>query len=179
MSSLPLRYSIALISTSSPLISLKAPLTALPSSLTPLTMTWKLCPGYGSFADDGGHGALLADGQAVTVSSVFCWMRKITNSAGLTGAMPISQIRRPLSMSSWAHGRAVADDVEGLVGGRALQRADPPLGDQEAADRLPDPRPQRLVVRLEDHPLRGLVDRLLDHEEQATHADVAPRRRPR
>src|SRR5262249_49432687 len=33
-------------------------------------------------------------------SSVFCWMRKMTNSAGLTGAMPTSQISMPASISA-------------------------------------------------------------------------------
>ena len=40
--SLPLRYSIGLISTSRPPISVNEPLTAEPSALTPLTMIWKL-----------------------------------------------------------------------------------------------------------------------------------------
>ena len=34
-------------------------------------------------------------------TAVFWKMQKMTNSAGRTGAIPISQISRPLTMSSW------------------------------------------------------------------------------
>lgn len=45
---------------------------------------------------------ILPDGRMKVywASPVFCVILKITNSAGLTGATPITQISRPLSMSS-------------------------------------------------------------------------------
>ena len=36
-----------------------------------------------------------------TESPVFCEILKITNSAGFTGAMPMTQTSLPLSISSW------------------------------------------------------------------------------
>src|SRR5581483_5683640 len=60
----------------------------------------------------------------------------------------------------------VALDVEGLFGCCAEERAVAPDVEQEAGDRAIDARPQVLVVRLEDDPLRSLEDRLLDEVEQ-------------
>ena len=52
---------------------------------------------------------------ALSLPPVFWKTRKMTNSAGRTGAMPISKIRRPFRMSSCGHGRAVAGDGERLL----------------------------------------------------------------
>src|SRR5262249_20166696 len=46
-----------------------------------------------------GSGAA-ARAQVSWASRVFCWIRKMTNSAGKTGATPITQIRRPFCRSS-------------------------------------------------------------------------------
>ena len=60
----------------------------------------------------------------------------------------------------------------GLARRRSLERA---LAEQvvhEGADVEPDLRPQRLVVGLEDDPLRAAVEALLDEERGAPHRDV-------
>ena len=124
-------------------------------------------------ADDAPSSSLR---HAGTLSTVFCWILKITNSAGLTGAMPTTTIIRPESMSSWVMVFSVICDDERIRGRAALQGADAPLRGQQGP--LTDWRmraPQRLVVGLEDHPMGRLVDGLLDHPEKAPHADVPPR----
>src|SRR6476660_9001734 len=45
---------------------------------------------------------------------------------------------------------------------------------EEAIDRLPDGRPQWLVVRLEDDPLRALLDAVLEVDQQPPDAYVPP-----
>ena len=138
-------------------------------------------PGYGIVAEHGRHGGSpYSTAQAPsTVSRVFCWMRKMTNSAGLTGAMPIRQISLPLSMSSWVivvRSHATKNASSAVAPWSAPM---PPLSEQEIGHCLAHPGPQRLVVRLEDDPLGGLVDRLLDHDEQAgepTHTATPSRR---
>src|SRR5215208_5065456 len=39
--------------------------------------------------------------SSISVPDLVCIILRITNSAGLTGAIPINTIRRPLSISSW------------------------------------------------------------------------------
>ena len=76
--------------------------------------------------------------------AVFWVMRKITNSAGFTGAMPIWQIRRPLSMSSWVmvvgpHStKKASDGVEPARARTCLRMAGAEAGatDKEQAARL-------------------------------------------
>src|SRR5467141_1358151 len=73
-------------------------------------------------------------------------------------------------------GLGVALDVERLLRSLAHQRARVVDAQQEGGDVPGDPLPERLVVGLEDHPLRADLDRLLDHQEQAADVDVPPRR---
>src|SRR5467141_270369 len=73
-------------------------------------------------------------------------------------------------------GLGIALDVERLLRRLAHQRARVVDAQQEGGDVPGDPLPERLVVGLEDHPLRADLDRLLDHQEQAADVDVPPRR---
>src|SRR5271166_1290142 len=73
-------------------------------------------------------------------------------------------------------GFPVALDVERLVRGQPEQRPAPPLVDQEGADGPADPRPQRVVVGLEHHPLRSVEDGFLEVVEQPTDVQVPPGR---
>src|SRR3954469_22200017 len=73
-------------------------------------------------------------------------------------------------------GLGVALDEEGLLRGRAEQRARPPCPGQEAGRRVAQLQPQELVVGLEHAPLRAFHDRLGDVVEQPAHVDVAPLR---
>ena len=69
-------------------------------------------------------------------------------------------------------GFLVALDEVGLARRRALKRA---LAEQvvhERADVQPDLRPERLVVGLEDHPLRAAVEALFDVKSEAAHRNV-------
>ena len=100
----------------------------------------------------------------------------MTNSAGLTGAMPMRQIKPAVVEVVLGHRRAVALDEERLVLGRAHQRAVAPHGAQEVGDRRADRDPGRLGVRLEHGPLRAAIDRLLDEDEQPADVDVLPHR---
>ena len=61
-------------------------------------------------------------------------MRKMTNSAGLTGAMPISTISCPASTTSGGLISVVALDEEGVLGRGAEQRAVAPHAGQERVD---------------------------------------------
>src|SRR6185369_10981744 len=73
-------------------------------------------------------------------------------------------------------GLLVALDVEGLLRRFAHERAVAPHERQEARDGAVDALPQLLIVGLEDDPLRGALDRRLDHDEETANVDVAPRR---
>src|SRR6478609_5601181 len=57
-------------------------------------------------------------------------------------------------------GLPITLDVERLVRGQPEQRPLAPFVDQERADGPADLRPQRIVVRLEHHPVRPVQDRL-------------------
>src|SRR5437762_9188463 len=70
----------------------------------------------------------------------------------------------------------VALHVERLFRRLAHQRSGVVDAEQEGADVAGDALPERLVVRLEHHPLGADLDRLLDNQEQAAEVDVAPRR---
>src|SRR6267378_3110995 len=72
-------------------------------------------------------------------------------------------------------GLGIALDVERLLRRLAHQRARVVDAQQEGRDVPGDPLPERLVVGLEDHPLRADLDRLLDHQEQTADVDVPPR----
>src|SRR3954454_22661855 len=74
------------------------------------------------------------------------------------------------------HRRSVAADVEGFVLGRPHQRAVAPHPSQEQPYAIVDPRPQPLAVRLERGPRRAVLDRALEEQEQAAHADIFPQR---
>src|SRR5262249_8828565 len=68
----------------------------------------------------------------------------------------------------------VALDEVGIARCRALER---PLAKQilhKRADVEADLRPQRLVVRLEDHPLRAAIQALLDEKGRAADGNVLP-----
>src|SRR5437764_1545862 len=73
-------------------------------------------------------------------------------------------------------GLGVALHVERLFRRLAHQRARVVDAQEERGDVARHPLPQRLVVRLEHHPLGPDLDRLLDHQEEAADVDVAPRR---
>ena len=97
-----------------------------------------------------------------------------TNSAGFSGAKPTMMLTMPWLMSFWVVVSAVALDEVGLARRGALEGA---LAEQvlhERADVEPDLRPQRLVVRLEDDPLRAAVQALLEEQREAAHRDVLP-----
>ena len=77
----------------------------------------------------------------------------MTNSAGFNGAKPTTMLTIPESMSfcvvvSPSHLTKYACSRRG-----ALERTLPEQIVHERADVQPDLRPQRLVVRFEDHPL--------------------------
>ena len=125
--------------------------------------------------------ALCIDGElqpstpphAVTWPAI-CWIWMTTNSAGFSGAKPTRMLTMPRSMSFWVVVSRVALDEVRVARRRALERA---LAEQvlhERADVEPDLRPQRLVVRLEHHPLRPAVEALFDVERQSPHRDVLP-----
>src|SRR5690348_303852 len=63
---------------------------------------------------------------------------------------------------------AVALDEVGLLGRRPLEGALPEERVHERAAVESDLRPERLVVRLEDDPLRAAVQALLDVQREAT-----------
>src|SRR5262252_3360255 len=63
------------------------------------------------------------------------------------------------------HGAAVAQNEVGFIGGRAHERAVTPLHLEKVLDGAGDVAPQRLVVGLEDDPLRSLVDGVLKVDE--------------
>src|ERR1043166_9080631 len=70
----------------------------------------------------------------------------------------------------------VALDEVGVARRRALER---PLAEEavhERAEVQADLRPERLVVRLEDHPLRAAVETLFEIERQAADRNVLPLR---
>src|SRR3546814_8146505 len=48
-----------------------------------------------------GHGSSSLHAGRHSASPVFCENRKMTNSAGFTGATPTRQMSRPASMSAW------------------------------------------------------------------------------
>ena len=68
----------------------------------------------------------------------------------------------------------VALDEVRLARRRALERALPEQVVHERADVEPDLRPQRLVVRLEDDPLRAAEQRLLEEQRRAPDRQVLP-----
>ena len=98
----------------------------------------------------------------------------MTNSAGFSGAKPTMMLTMPRLMSAWVVVVAVALDEIGLARRLALEGALPEQVVHEGADVQPDLRPQRLVVRLEHHPLRAAVEALLEEERQAPHRHVLP-----
>ena len=109
-------------------------------------------------------------------SAVFWPMRKMTNSAGFSGATPIRQISRPLSRSFCVIVLRSQRTKNASSGCGAEQRAVAPLVVEEVDDRLADVRPQPLAVGLEHRPLRAAVDRVLQVDEVAPHVDVLPLR---
>src|SRR5262249_31992225 len=71
-------------------------------------------------------------------------------------------------------GLFVALDEVGFARRAPLKGALPEEVLHERADVEPDLRPKRLVVRLEDHPLRAAIKALFDEERRAPHRDVFP-----
>ena len=82
----------------------------------------------------------------------------MTNSAGLSGAKPTRMLTTPRLMSSWVVVSLVALHEVGFLRRRALEGALPEEALHEGAEVEPDLGPERLVVRLENHPL-GAADR--------------------
>ena len=96
-----------------------------------------------------------------------------TNSAGLRGAKPTMMLTTPdrCRPASWS---PIALDEESLIRGCALKC---PLAEQahhERADVHADLRPQRLVVRLEDHPLGPAIEGLFEEQRHAADRNVSP-----
>ena len=71
-------------------------------------------------------------------------------------------------------GFLVALDEVGILRRLALERALAEKPVHERADVQANLRPQRLVVRLEDHPLRAAIEALLDEQSGAPDGDVFP-----
>src|SRR5262249_6223550 len=71
-------------------------------------------------------------------------------------------------------GLFVALDEVGFARRAPLKGALPEEVLHERANVEPDLRPKRLVVRLEDHPLRAAIKALFDEERRAPHWDVFP-----
>jgi hypothetical protein len=136
-----------------------------------LRRTWSCVPGR-SLRITVGMAELLADGSGHAGPEDFCWIRKITNSAGLTGAIPISQTKRPLSMSS---GVIVMRSQASYNASAAVAPWKAPIRHRVSRNGLTDwgiPAHSG-SPRLEQHPLGGLVDGRLDQQEQPAHADVS------
>src|SRR5262249_44554287 len=72
-------------------------------------------------------------------------------------------------------GFRVALDKEALLRRLAHERPVPMEEREERADGPGDALPEPVVVRLEDHPLGGALDRRLHHDEEAADVDVTPR----
>ena len=102
--------------------------------------------------------------------------RKMTNSAGFTGAMPISTDDLAGVDDLRRVGLRVALDVERLSGVAPNSAPSRHTREQERVDRAADALPQSRVVRLEDDPLGALEDRLLEVVEEPADVEVAPRR---
>ena len=97
-----------------------------------------------------------------------------TNSAGLSGAKPTMMLTMPLSMSVWV---VVSRSHLTKYASFGVAPWNAPCRNSvvhEGADVEPDLRPQRLVVRLEHHPLRAAEQALLDVQRQPAHRDVFP-----
>ena len=101
-----------------------------------------------------------------------CCRYRTTNSAGLSGAKPTTMLTMPEVAVVLRRGARVALHEVGVARRRALEGA---LAEQvvhEGADVEPDLRPQRLVVRLEHHPLQAAIEALLDVEREPADRDV-------
>ena len=118
-----------------------------------------------------------AGGYSSTVAPPENWaMRKMTNSAGFTGAMPISTTSWPASRDSG--GLVSSSHLTKKAWSGVAPNSAPvaPDAQQEGVDRPLHTVPQAHVVRLEDDPLGALDDRLLDVVEEPPDVEVAPRR---
>ena len=103
-------------------------------------------------------------------------MRKMTNSAGLTGAHADLD-DQPAHVARLGRVQLfVALDIERLRRARAKERPVAPDRGQEGRDVAPDPAHRNVIVGLKDHPLGAALDRLFDIVEQPPHVDVAPGR---
>ena len=102
--------------------------------------------------------------------------RKITNSAGFTGAMPMSTMSWPASIVSAVLFSPSHLTKNASAGVAPEERAVAPGPDEEGPDRPLDALPEVHVVGLEDDPLGAEEDRLLDVVEEAPDVEVAPRR---
>src|SRR6185369_5754509 len=74
------------------------------------------------------------------------------------------------------HDGLIAGDEESLFLRSPVERAEPPLCAQENPDRVGYPGPESRIVRLKDHPLRAVVDRMLQENEKSPYTDVFPQR---
>ncbi len=101
-------------------------------------------------------------------------MRKMTNSAGLTGAMPITQIKPPVVDVCLGHGGVVASHEEGLIFRCALQDAVAPQTGEKIADAAHHAPPGRVGVDVEYHPLCASLDRRFDEDKDPADVDVFP-----
>ena len=103
-----------------------------------------------------------------------CWILMTTNSAGLSGANPTRMLTMPRSMSLCVVVSSSHLTKYASLRRRALEGA---LAEQvvhERADVQADLRPERLVVGLEDDPLRCPGRALLDVQGRPAHGDVLP-----
>ena len=96
----------------------------------------------------------------------------ITNSAGLSGAKPTTMLTMPRLMSFCV---VVSASHLTKYASRGVCPLECALAEEivhERTDVEANLRPERLVVRLEDHPLQTAEEALLDEERRAAHGDV-------
>src|SRR4029077_9828992 len=72
------------------------------------------------------------------------------------------------------HGCAVAADEVSLLLRLALKHSIHPKAREKRAHIPADSRPQWLIIRLENHPLRGLLDRLFGENEESPDVHIFP-----
>ena len=167
--SLPLRYSDTVTSMPMPLTSWKPACGPVGVAVAEVDEEVELH--VGAVAQ---HGHDVSSSVQTLRSAVHWPMRKMTNSAGRSGATPIRQTSRPLSRSFCVIVERSHLHEVGLLGLVAEQRAVLPFVEQEVLDRAAHVGPEPLAVRLEHRPLRALVDRALEVGEVAAQVDVLP-----
>ena len=105
-------------------------------------------------------------------SAVFWLMRKMTNSAGFIGAIPIRQLRSAVVDVVLSHRRPVAFHEERLVLGRADQGAIEPELTEKVADQAADVGPVVSPFGSNTTHCVPLSIDVLDVDEQPAHVDI-------